>query len=98
MKLKFLKATFTSLILSVSCLAVTTSTANAALIQLITNGGFETGTLAGWTSTDLPGGSGNWAVDDNDGATPLSGGSTVGSSSGSFYAVTDQGGPGTHAL
>jgi hypothetical protein len=97
MKLKFLKATFTSFIISVTCLAATTSAANAALVELITNGGFETGTLAGWTSTDQAGSDGNWSID-NDGLTPLSGTPTVGSSSGSFYAVTDQTGPGTHAL
>lgn len=72
--------------------------AGAAPIQLITNGGFETGTFAGWTVTDLAGGSGSWFIDDANGTTPLSGQSTMGPASGNFYAVTDQSGQGTHVL
>lgn len=72
--------------------------ATAAPIQLITNGDFEIGTLAGWTATDLAGGSGSFFIDDNNGTTPLSGQSTVGPAGGNFYAVSDQTGPGTHAL
>ncbi len=67
-------------------------------IELITNGDFETGTFAGWTVTDLPGGSGSWFIDDADGLTPFAGLPTVGPAGGLFYAVTDQGGPGTHVL
>jgi hypothetical protein len=73
-------------------------TLNASPIQLITNGGFETGDFTGWTVTDLLGGSGAWFIDDTSGVTPLSGEPTVGPAGGSFYAVTDQTGPGTHAL
>jgi hypothetical protein len=71
--------------------------AAAAPTQLITNGGFETGTFAGWTVTDLAGGSGTWFATGG-GITPLSGSPTVGPAAGSFYAVTDQTGPGTHVL
>lgn len=70
----------------------------AVPVQLITNGGFETGTFAGWTVTDLAGGSGSFFIDDAVGGTPFSAQATVGPASGSFYAVSDQTGPGTHAL
>lgn len=79
-------------------LALASGLASATPIQLITNGGFETGTFAGWTVTDLVGGSGSWFIDDTNGTTPLSGQPTVGPAAGSFYAVTDQGGSGTHVL
>jgi hypothetical protein len=72
--------------------------AQAAPLELITNGGFETGTFAGWTVTDQPDGSGSWFIDNADGSTPLVGLPTVGPATGSFYAVTDQDGPGAHAL
>lgn len=71
--------------------------ASAVPIELITNGGFETGTFAGWTVTDLAGSSGSWFID-TDTTAPLSGVATVGPAGGSFYAVTDQTGPGTHVL
>lgn len=70
----------------------------AAPVELITNGGFETGDFTGWTVTDLAGGSGSFFVDDADGFTPFSGLPTVGPAAGAFAAVSDQTGPGTHAL
>ena len=71
--------------------------ANAATVQLISNGDFEIGSLAGWSVTDLAGGSGTWFA--NSGITaPLSGNTTVGAAAGTFYAVTDQVGAGTHVL
>ena len=73
-------------------------TATAAPVQLLTNGDFETGDFTGWTVTDLAGGSGTWLIDDVDGVTPISGNATVGPAGGAWYAVTDQGGPGTHSL
>ncbi len=72
--------------------------AGAATVELITNGGFETGDFTGWTVTDLAGGLGSWFIDDNDNSTPASSHPTAGSAAGSFYAVSDQNGPGTHAL
>lgn len=68
----------------------------ASAAQLITNGGFESG-LSAWTVTDLAGGSGSWFAASGT-AGPLSGLSTVGPFAGSGYALTDQTGPGTHAL
>jgi hypothetical protein len=73
--------------------------ANATPIELITNGDFETGTFLGWTITNQAGGSGTFFIDTPGTPTPVSGFPTVGSpANGSFYAVTDQTGPGAHAL
>jgi hypothetical protein len=72
--------------------------AAATQIELLQNGDFEAGSLAGWQVVDLPGGSGTFLADDADGLTPLAGLPTVGPSQGLFYAVSDQPGPGTHAL
>jgi hypothetical protein len=58
--------------------------------QILTNGGFETGTFTGWTVANQAGGS-NWFVVSGT-TTPQSGMSTVGAAGGLFYAVTDQGG------
>jgi hypothetical protein len=66
--------------------------------ELIVNGGFETGDLTGWTVSDLAGGNGSFLLDDADGSTPTSANASVGPAAGSFYAVSDQTGPGTHAL
>jgi len=73
------------------------ATVNAGPTELITNGGFETG-FTGWTVTDLAGGAGTWSVDTLGTTTPISGLATVGGGAGTFYAVSDQPGPGTHAL
>lgn len=63
--------------------------------QVITNGSFETGNFSGWTLTD--GGNGGSEVTalnaPSNGIFP-----TPGASDGLFYAVTSQGGPGTHAF
>jgi hypothetical protein len=65
--------------------------------ELIVNGGFETGDLTGWTEVDQSGGSGSWSVSSGT-SSPQSGFATPGPASGSFYALTDQTGPGSHAL
>jgi hypothetical protein len=68
-------------------------------VELIVNGNFETGTFAGWTTLDQPGGLGSWFVDSVGTSTPFSGMLTLGNpNGGAFYAVTDQSGPGAHVL
>jgi len=70
-----------------------------AVVQLLSNGDFETGTFSGWTVSNLAGGSGDWFIDTPGTTSPLSGYATAANpTGGSFYAVTDQFGPGTHAL
>jgi hypothetical protein len=87
----------------VSCIALS-SPANAQ-IQLITNGGFETGTYAGWNPLcedgcqNAPaGGSDGGLFVTGANAGPLSGEPTVGPAAGSFYSVSDQLGPGAYSL
>ncbi len=75
--------------------ALATCLANATPIELITNGSFESGDLTGWTLTDA--GSGSFAIVSGT-APPNNTFTTPGASQGSFYAVSYQGGPGTHAL
>ncbi len=66
-------------------------------VQLITNGGFESGSLAPWVATSSVGSGG--AFFENSGTfSPLNGFPTVGASSGTFYGVSDSFGPGTNAL
>ena len=72
-------------------------------VELITNGDFSTPALAGWTVTDLSGGNGSWFASTVGTMTPLSGFGTSavngpGAAAVGGYAVSDQGGPGTHAL
>ena len=85
----------TILVKALAAVITSASLAVAAPIELVTNGDFETGSFTGWEVTDQ--GSGTWLV--FSGATlPLSGLDTVGPAGGNFYAVTDQGGEGTHSL
>jgi hypothetical protein len=65
--------------------------------NLFVNGGFETGDFTGWTASVEGGSQGSLFVQSGTG-TPISGNSTVGPSSGNFYALTDQGGGGAYAL
>lgn len=72
--------------------------ARADTVQLLTNGNFATGTFAGWTEANQAGGSGSWFVSTST-SSPISEFTTPGPFPGdSFYAVSDQTGPGGHVL
>jgi hypothetical protein len=73
------------------------SAAFAVTIQLITNGGFETGDLTGWTLANAAGGSGSFLIQTGSGS-PLNNFSVPPPPGGTYAAMTDQGGPGTHVL
>lgn len=67
----------------------------AATTQYITNGGFETGTFAGWTVTNT--GLGSWNIN-NGTFDPLGSQTPQSPIAGSFDVVTSQTGPGFHSL
>ncbi|MBD2580475.1 PEP-CTERM sorting domain-containing protein [Oscillatoria sp. FACHB-1406] len=75
-------------------LGATVKAANAASIV---NGGFETGNFSGWTVVNQAFSSGNF-FNTAGGSAPLSGIPISGASEGTRYAVTDQGGGGSHVL
>jgi hypothetical protein len=73
----------------------------AQAAELLCNGDFEAGGFACWTVTDLVNGSGSFFESTPGTAAPLSGLPTSaagGDPHGDLYAVSDQTGPGTHAL
>ena len=75
--------------------------ANAGATELLTNGDFETGSFAGWSNNTLPTSDplGGIFIDTPGTTTPSSGLPTAANAGGgSFYAVSDQGGPGTYSL
>ena len=71
--------------------------ASTSLPSLVTNGGFETATFAGWTVVNQGGGNGNWFIQSG-GVSPTSGVPVPPPAGGTFAAMTDQFGPGSHIL
>lgn len=77
------------------------ASAYAAPVQLITNGGFESGSFGAWTGNIQPGSNGSTAVVPNGGAAPSAGNGFVFpvlSGGGNFIAATGQGGPGSYSI
>jgi hypothetical protein len=64
--------------------------------QILNNGSFESG-LTGWTVTNSTTDGSSWFVTSQS-QTPLNGYPTPGPTNGSYYAVTDEIGPGLHAM
>jgi hypothetical protein len=89
-------------IILIACLALALPRNASAAIELIANGDFSAA-LAGWTVFDQPGGDGTWFDSVVGASSPTSGFPTSALGVGGAtplggYAVTDQGGPGAHAL
>jgi len=85
-------------LLSVSCALILALGNVIRADELLTNGNFASGTLEGWNADNQAGGSGTFVVISGT-VTPIGGQVTVGPPLGSdFYAVSDQTGPGAHAL
>ena len=84
----------------VAAAAASTALATPAFAaELITNGGFETGSFAGWSSNVQSGSFGNRFVSAPGTNAPASGFATAANPlGGNFYAVTDQNGGGAYSL
>jgi hypothetical protein len=84
-------------LIALTLLFASLNNATAGPTELITNGGFETGTLAGWTEVNETFSSGNFFAATGT-VSPVNALPTVGPASGNFYALTDQAGSGAHVL
>lgn len=79
---------------SLVCLSLSAPLA-ALAEEKINNGGFESGAFdGGWVKVNREGSHGDWYID---GSPPVYR-ETIGPASGSYFAVTEQGGAGTHLL
>ncbi len=80
-----------------AALLVAFAVSPAVAQELLTNGDFETGDLTGWTVMDS--GIGTFGISAPGALSPISGFPTSpNAGGGTSYAVSDQNGPGTHAL
>ncbi len=86
-----------ALVCVVSLCVVLLMAGSAQATELIINGGFETGNYAGWNPVVEAGSNGNLFVATGN-TSPQSGFATAGPASGTFYSITDQGGPGAYSL
>lgn len=86
-----------SVMVAILALLLTSTLSAASIVQLLTNGGFETGDFTGWATYTQTGSGGTISVSTGTSA-PASGETTVGPASGSFYALTQQANPGAYAL
>jgi len=87
------------LLLATLALLGSAAPVSAATVELLANGDFETGTFAGWTVNTQENGSGDWFIATPGETLPLSGAPTARNpAGGSFYAVSDQTGPGANVL
>jgi hypothetical protein len=77
-------------------LALTVGSAGAQQ-EVIINGGFEAGTFAGWTAQVWPNSAGNVQVTSST-VGPYSGLTQIGPHAGTYYALTDMGGPGAYSV
>lgn len=78
--------------------AVACGDSTAPTLHLIENGGFETGTFAGWTVVDVAGGDTVGFRVINDTLTPVSNHVVLAPPESTYAAITDQNGEGTHLL
>src|SRR6266849_1722949 len=85
---------FTALVFFCS---VAVSASGPGVTELITNGDFETGDVQGWNVDNQAGGSGTFLVTSGTTA-PISDLPIAGPAGGMFYGLSDQPGPGAHAL
>lgn len=73
--------------------------AGAHASNLISNGDFETGAFSPWIETDQAGGSGSFFVQPYGQGTPINGfGTPTQATGGTYFASTDQTGPGSHTI
>jgi hypothetical protein len=93
-----MKSKFVTGLAATGLLMTLVMSAHAA--SLITNGDFETGTFNGWTTNSQAGSQGSlFVVPNNGGTSPDSGFAyQVNPTGGNFFAITDQGGPGSYSL
>lgn len=97
--MKLMKLAFSS----IAAVTLTTSVAMAAPMEALTNGGFETGTLAGWTATTLgtgtcPSSPRDWNVSTSGTATGCTPAASPSGSTFAAYVMNDGTGPLTFSL